>query len=67
MYDSFFFQVAVTSQTYHPILNELYECTKVPMLLIGDRTPFEAALCAECFFVTEFLAADSKIEDLIGE
>lgn len=61
------FQVAVTSQTYQPIFNELHARIKIPMVLIGDHTPFEAALCAECFFVTEFVASDTKINDLIGK
>ncbi|XP_055299568.1 uncharacterized protein LOC129567060 isoform X2 [Sitodiplosis mosellana] len=58
-------QVAATGQTYNPILNVLYDRIKIPMLLIGDRTPFEAALCAECIFVTEFIMSEGKINDLI--
>lgn len=59
--------MAATTQVYHPILHELYDRIKIPMMLIGDKTPFEAALCADCFFVTEFVAPDTKIKDLIGK
>ncbi|XP_031623585.1 uncharacterized protein LOC116340951 isoform X2 [Contarinia nasturtii] len=60
-------QVQITSQTYCPILNELFDRIKLPMVLSGDRTPFEAALFAECFFVVEFLPAEVKISDLIDK
>lgn len=39
----------------------------VSMLLIGERTPFEAALFADCCFVTEFMETRDKIGDLIGK
>lgn len=61
------FQVSVTSQTFCPILNDFYDRVKLPMVLMGDRTPFEAALFAGCIFVNEFIGRDSKIDDLIGK
>lgn len=54
-----------SSETYFPVLKELFDSVKVPMLLTGDRTPFEAALFADCFFAVEFLPCELKIKDLI--
>lgn len=57
-----------SSKTYCPILLELYDRAKIPMISIGSRdgTPFEAALAANCYFSVAFEESTEKIKRMIG-
>lgn len=56
-----------TSTTYCPILHDIFKRAKIPMISIGDRAPFEAALFAKCHFTVALKEKTDKINDMIGE
>lgn len=51
---------------YCPILPEIFHRVKLPMLSIGNRSPFEAALFAKCLFEVALVSQRDKAKHLIG-
>lgn len=60
-------QMLTTSKMYCPILYNIFDRAKLPMISIGDQTPFEAAILANCHFSVAFEVSTEKIRLIIGK